>query len=48
MTTHQIEIREYPLGEKVSIEELTSEGAQALMTECRRLLSDLEDVARGG
>ena len=46
MTYIQIELREYPLGERITIEELTSEGAKSLMNDCKRLLSDLKDIAR--
>lgn len=39
-----VELREYPLEEKISIEELTPEGARMLINDCERLLSDLKDV----
>lgn len=46
MTRFIIEIIEYPSEEKISVEELTSDGAASLINDCESLLNELKDVAR--
>ncbi|GAG37265.1 unnamed protein product [marine sediment metagenome] len=39
-----LEIREYPLGERISVEELTKTGKKIIIGEAKRLIEELEET----